>query len=392
MASTADLERQLRAALAAELPAAVPLRHELHARPELSWQEEPTAARVAAALGAPDAPAVAGAGRAIRIGPATGSAVVVRAELDALPIHERTGAPFAAGNGRMHACGHDVHLAALAALGRAARRVELPVALLAVLQPSEETTPSGAKALIDSGIFERHRVAAFVAGHVHPAVPAGAVTAGGGPVNAANDHFEIVVTGRGGHGGHPHLTDDPVPVLAQIVTALQQLVGRRIDPMHPAVVTVGMLQAGSAPNVVPDTARALGILRSLAPGDRETLRSRLVQVAEHTAAALGCTAEVTIRAGEPVLVNDERLAAAAEAWLARAGVPVPEPPRSCGADDFAFYGRVAPSLMLFVGADAGTGAGLHTATFLPSDDSVGVLAEALLAGYLGAVDASPGVA
>src|SRR3954452_16764625 len=143
MASTAELWTRLRKALGAELPDAVSLRHELHAAPDLSGYEEPTAARVATALGAPDAPAVAGTARLIRIGPATGASVAIRAELDALPVAERTGAPFAARNGHMHACGRAVHLAALVALGRAARRTELPVALLAILQPRKETNPSG---------------------------------------------------------------------------------------------------------------------------------------------------------------------------------------------------------------------------------------------------------
>jgi len=386
MASHAELWSRLRAALAEEVPAAVALRHLLHAHPDLSGREEPTAARVAAALGAPEAPPVAGTGRLIRIGPPAGPAVAVRAELDALPILERTDAPFAARTGSMHACGHDVHLAALVALGRAARRVPLPAALLAVLQPREETNPSGARDLVDSGAFAPHHVISFVAAHVQPVVPAGAVTTGAGAVNAANDEFEIVVTGRGGHGAYPHLTDDPVPALAEIVTALQHLVSRRVDPLHAAVLTVGVLSAGQAFNIVPDTARAVGMLRSMSEADRESLRDGVRLVAERVAAAHGCTAQVTITPGEPVLVNDGRLAAATEAWLTRAGVPVAEPPRSCGSDDFSFFRQVAPTLMMFVGPAGDRSAGLHSARFLPPDGAVGAVAGAMLAGYLGGLD------
>jgi amidohydrolase len=386
MASTAELRDKLRAALAGELPAAVALRRELHARPDLSGYEQPTATRVAAALGAPDARPAAGTGRLIRIGPSTGPAIAIRAELDGLPVVERTGVPFAARNGAMHACGHDVHLAALTALARAARQVELPVALLAILQPREETNPSGARDLVDSGVLLPHRVGAFIGVHVQPVVEAGAVSTGAGVVNAAADEFEVVVTGRGGHGAYPHLTDDPVPAIAEIVTSLQQLVSRKIDPRHAAVVTIGMLRAGEAPNVIPDTARAAGTLRSTDPADRESLRVGVRQVSERVAAAFNCTARVEIRAGEPILVNDGPLATATDVWLAAAGVPVVEPPRSCGSDDFSFFRTAAPTLMMFLGTHETAGTLLHSADFLPPDGTVGAVAEAMLAGYLGGLD------
>jgi amidohydrolase len=286
----------------------------------------------------------------------------------------------------MHACGHDVHLAGLVALGRAAQRVDLPVALLAVLQPREEINPSGARELVDSGALLPHQVCTFVGVHVQPVVPGGVVTTGAGVVNAASDEFEIVVTGHGGHGAYPHLTVDPVPAVAQIVTGLQQLVSRKVDPRHAAVVTIGVLEAGAAPNVIPDTARAVGTLRSMDEADRETLRAGVRQIAEQTAAAFGCTARATIRDGEPVLVNDARLAAATDDWLERAGVPLAPPPRSCGSDDFSHYQRVAPSLMMFLGTYATPGALLHSAEFLPPDETVEAVATAMLAGYLGSLD------
>ncbi len=378
-----SLRAALRGALARELPDAIELRHELHAHPELSGSEGRTAAAVAAALGVPDAPAVAGTGRLVRIGPAAGPCIAIRAELDALPIAEQTAAPWASRTGAMHACGHDVHLAALVALGRAARRVELPAALLAVLQPREEGPPSGARDIAAADAFAAQRARAIIGVHLQHQLAPGTAGAPAGAVNASADEFEIVVEGLGGHAGYPHMTLDPVPVLSQIVLALQQIISRRTDPTHAAVVTVGVLQAGQAPNVIPATARALGTLRALEAADRPALRTALRQIAEHTSQAHGCHATVSFEEGEPALVNDEALTAGTWPWLREAGFEIDTSFRSCGADDFAFYAQSAPILMIFVGTDDSIS--LHHPRFLPPDGAVGQVAEAMLAGYLGAL-------
>ncbi len=226
------------------MPAAVRLRHELHARPELSGREHGTADRVVAAItagfdgdrsdngeAAIAVSAVADTGRLVRIGPAGGPAVAVRAELDALPLDERTGARWSSQvPGAMHACGHDVHLAAAAALARAAaavhRAVGLPAALLLVLQPREELSPSGARDVVDSGLLEQQRVRSMIGVHVQPQVPPGQVAVDPGVVNAGMDEFTITVTGRGGHSAYPHLTRDPVPALCQSVLAARDAVER----------------------------------------------------------------------------------------------------------------------------------------------------------------------
>jgi amidohydrolase len=379
----ADVQR-LRAALAAGLAAqlglAVELRHELHAAADLSGAEEPTAARVAAALGDPGAPRAGGTGRLVRIGPAEGACIAIRAELDALPITEQTGAPWASRTEAMHACGHDVHLAALTALGRAARAVELPVALLAVLQPREETVPSGARDIVTSGELAAHHPRAVVGVHLQHQLPAGTVGAASGTVNAASDEFEIVVTGTGGHAGYPHLAVNPVPALCQAVLALQQVTSRYADPMHAVVVSVGAIEAGRAANVIPETAVARGSLRSLDQADRPRLHQALREIVEHTCRGYGCAGRVIIEDGEPALVNDPALTAASWPWVRQAGFTVETAFRSCGADDFSFYARCAPTLMLFVGTrDAIT---LHHPRFLPPDEAVGEVASAMLAGYL----------
>jgi len=381
------LAAELRAALDIELTGALALRHDLHASPELSGSEHQTAATVAAALGEPDAPSVAGTGRLIRIGPASGPCIAVRAELDALPVVEQTGVSWASANRTMHACGHDVHLAALAALGRAARSVAatagLPAAMLAVLQPREEAYPSGARDIAVAEAFTAQRPAAVIGAHLQHQVPAGTVSAAPGTVNASVDDFEIRVDGVAGHAGYPHLAVDPVPALCQTVVALQQAASRRTDPTHAVVVSVGMLQAGQATNVIPGSASARGTLRALDPADRPRLRDWLREIAEHTARSYGCQATVTIEESEPALVNSETLAVATWPALREAGFGIDTSFRSCGADDFSFYSPVAPILMLFVGS--GGAFTLHHPKFLPPDDAVGQVASVMLAGYLAAL-------
>jgi amidohydrolase len=367
--------------LVEELPAAIELRHRIHAEPRLSHDEWDTARLVADALDASDTPEIAGAGRIVRIGPGSGPSIALRGELDALPVREETNVAWSAVNGAMHACGHDVHLAALVAVARAARSLPLPGALLAVLQPSEETFPSGARTMLDVGAFDDHDVRAFLGIHLQPRLAEGVVAATAGPVNASSDEFEIVVEGRGGHAGYPHLTSDPVVALAQVVVALQHIVSRNVDPTRAAVITVGTLSAGSAANVVPGSAEARGSLRALHPDDRAFLHRRLTEVSEHVAAAHGCTAQVRLTSGEPALVNDRRLAEGSEQWLAKCGFVLGEAFRSCGADDFAYYGEAAPALMVFVGAGDATDSspGLHHPRFLPSDLAVAHVAQSMVA-------------
>jgi amidohydrolase len=382
----------MRQALAEEIPAAVELRHRLHAQPELSGDEWRTADRVADAIGAGKVTVVAETGRLIRIGREDGPCIAVRAELDALPVTEHTGADDAATNGLMHACGHDVHLAAAAALARAASRVDLPVPLLVILQPREEKPPSGAREIVATKVLAEHDVRAVVATHVQPVLAPRTVAATDGAVNASTDEFEILITGRGGHGGYPHLTHDPVLALAQVIVALQQVVSRRIDPLHAAVLSVGAVRAGSAANVIPDEAHAHGTLRLLDASDRPRVHAEIAEIVDRVAAGYGCRGDVRIQDGEPALVNDPLLTAAVHPWLGELGFEVAPSLRSCGADDFSHYGDVARILMMFVGVEQHPGiaepAMLHHPTFRPTDDAVCDVALTLLAGYLAALDGS----
>jgi amidohydrolase len=372
-----DLLQALLTSLEAEMPQAVSLRERLHANPEPSNAEHGTSRLVAEALDAGDVEPVAGTGLLARAGPAGGRAVAVRAELDALPIEERTGAPFAAENGFMHACGHDVHMAALTALFRAVRRSE-DLRLLALYQPSEETYPSGAEVIVGESSLAGE-VRAVVAAHVHPDVPWGSVSVEPGPVNASCDYLRITVEGSGGHGAYPHRARDPILALSHVVVALQSLVSRRLDPMRPGVFSVGWTRAGSAENVIPDVAEAGGTLRALEPEDRQPLREAALEIVEATARAHGCAAGVEITEGEPATVNDPGLAASARALLPEAGFEPAPPMRSCGSDDFGFYGRLAPTLMVFVGLDGAPNTGrfpLHHPRFLPPPEAVEAVARA----------------
>ena len=423
---TVSAHPDLAAALEDELAAAVELRRALHRDPRLGGEEEDTLAQVARALdGTGEVTGVAGTGGLLRVGPpADGGdgvpAVAVRAELDALPITERTGLEFSSRRpGVAHVCGHDVHTAALVALTRAVARVGpevLPAPLLAVFQPREEAAPSGAADIADAPVFRDHHAGAVLAVHVQPELPRGVVSSRPGPVNASSDEIEIVVRGRAGHGGYPHRTLDPVPALAAIVVDLQHVVARRVNPLTAGVVTIGQLTAGSAPNVVPETATARGTVRAL-DADRDAIHAVLRDVVEHVAAAHGCTGEITVVPNEDAVVNDEALAlAVADALRGGAaddppvpgaagdggdggGAGAPAAPeagpvldttfRSCGADDFAHYGAVLPCLMLFVGAaDPGTapgsGPGLHHPSFSPDDAMVGEVARALLTAVVAA--------
>ncbi|MFI6989454.1 M20 family metallopeptidase [Nonomuraea wenchangensis] len=378
------LAARLLPALEKELPAAGELRRRLHAGPDLSGEEGPTRDLVLAELPGDEAHLLAGTGALVRVG-GPGPAIGVRAELDALAVTERTGVAWASRTpGRMHACGHDVHLAALVALARAVAATGDAVPLVAVLQPREETYPSGARDIAGSPLLAAQELTAVIGAHVQPTLPAGTVAATPGTVNAAADEFTVVVRGRGGHAAYPHLTSDPVLALAHVIVGLQRVVSRDIDPTSSAVLGVSTLAAGSAPNVVPDSASASGTLRSLSDPVRERVHARLREVAELVARAHGCEATVSITHGEPILHNDPALAALAGANLTALGLEPARPMWSFGADDFSYLSAVLPGLMMFVGVDDGGGARLHGSDFLPGDDAVRDVALAMLAGYLAA--------
>jgi amidohydrolase len=399
------LERLL-AGIERELPRAVALRRRLHAEPELAHAEHRTAASIEAEL--PVAcELVAGTGRLALVDGARdddgrgdpqgddaagvvayGGAVAVRAELDGLPVRERTGAAFAATGEAMHGCGHDIHMAALVALTRAAYELRdaLPAALLAVFQPSEEAYPSGARQLAEEALVA-NPPAAVVAAHVHPELTWGTVALDPGIVNASCDAVEITLEGQPSHGAYPHLGRDPILAIAHVVVALHAGLGRRIDPLGPASLTVGVLEGGNAENVIPAQAHARAALRAYRQEDRLALRALVEEVAHGVAAAHGCRATVELVPGEPALENDPEIVKQARAMLGRAGLTRAPEWRSCGSDDFAFFGSLAPLAMAFVGLDGAEGfltRPLHHPELLVPDAAVAAVARTQAVLYLAA--------
>ncbi|MFJ5958986.1 M20 family metallopeptidase [Paenarthrobacter sp. NPDC092416] len=379
-----ELLEVLRKRIDQEMPHAIDLRHRLHTLPDLSGAEGPTLDLVLKCLpGFEHARPVANTGALLRIG-GPGEAIAVRAELDALPAQEESGLEWASQRpGVMHACGHDVHLAAAVALARAVDATDGAPPILLVLQPREETYPSGAKDICASGMFAEEGVRATVAAHVQPTLAGGTVACTSGSVNASSDEFVINIHGKGGHAAYPHITADPVVALAHVVISLQNIVSRNVDPMDPVVLTIATLQAGTAANVIPGTAAARGTVRTMSVPVREEVLRRLEETVLLVASAHGCSGEVTVTEGEPVLENNEDIAKATTPLLQSLALEVDGSLRSAGSDDFSYYSEKVPSLMMFVGT-SGVAERLHSSTFVPGDGHVQDVAYALLAGYVGA--------
>jgi amidohydrolase len=334
----------------------VTLRRDLHQHPELSFKEFRTSDVLASALGQLS-PArldrAAGTGLVARIAGRNAHApvVAIRGDIDALPITEATGLAFASENaGVMHACGHDVH--ATWTVGAAALLTMEPAEgdVLIVLQPAEEIG-EGAVAVLESGLLDDAK--AIFGAHVDRRFTVGQVVAQAGPLAASADVFEIVLTGKGAHGARPHEAADPVVCLAAIVTALQTIVSRRVNPATPAVVTVAMVSAGTAPNVIPDRAELRGTLRATDHETRALLQRELRDISVHVAAAHHVDAVVTFSAGVPPVINDPRAAGwavdAATALLGADSV-LPLGITNMAGEDFAWYQRKIPGCFLRVGA------------------------------------------
>jgi len=374
------------------LPAAVELRHRIHAAPRLGGDEWATSKAITEALGIDGTPVAEGL--FVRIGTPVRTevavpAVAIRAELDGLPIEEGKIGPWRSTvPGVAHLCGHDVHIAALVAVTNAVARMDCPLPLIALFQPREEVIPSGAVDFIADPSLRAQGIEAMIGVHVQPVLPLGSVSAVAGVINASADNFEITVHGTPAHGAYPHLSRDPIIVTAAIVQGLQQLVSRRTDPMNPAVVTIGKIAGGNSHNQIPGTVTLLGTIRSFSETDRHQLHLLLRQVATGLAEAHGCSATVAITLGEPVLKNDPELASRVTHTLEADGFTQSEPFRSCGADDFAYYGQTFPSLMIFAGVGDGNpqSPGLHHPEFVPDDDSVSLIARIMMLSYLAAAE------
>jgi len=334
----------------------IALRRELHRRPELAFKEERTGSallRELSALSPRRIDRVAGTGVVARIAGRRASApvVAIRGDIDALPIQEATGLPFASENaGVMHACGHDVH--ATWTVGAAALLTAEPAEgdVIIVLQPAEETG-EGALAVLESGALDGVR--AIFGGHVDRRFTVGQVVAQPGALAASADNFDIELVGRGAHGARPHEAADPIVGMAALITSLQTIVSRSVNPALPAVVTVGMVSAGRAPNVIPDRATVRGTLRATDDDTRALLQKEVRNIAEHVALAHKLEARVTIGLGVPPVINSEEAATwARDAAIATLGpdAVVPLGAVNMAAEDFAWYLQKIPGCFLRFGA------------------------------------------
>ena len=348
----------------------VAIRRDLHQYPELSWQEHRTAEVISSALrelGIRHRHLVETGVVGDLPGPEGLPAVALRADIDALPIQEETGLPFASANdGVMHACGHDGHTSML--LGAAellARDGKLPAPVRLIFQPAEEKG-AGAKALMEAGVLE-DVVVAF-AGHLDRHFSTGTLVVTDGAVSASTDHFKIRVTGRGGHAARPHETIDAVVVGSLIVTAIQTIVSREIDPSHPTIVTVGRFEAGKVANVIAGQAEREGTIRAQDAAIREHLKRSIRRMAESIGQLHQAGLEVEITNGTPPVINTP--GATALARLAAAEIVGKENVRALGranmgGEDFAYFLEKIPGCYIRFGArpPGGSGFAAHSSQF-----------------------------
>jgi len=390
--------------IADDLDNLVALRRHLHAHPELSDREHNTArliARELADLGLETRTGLAGGTGVIASIPATrpdAPTVALRADIDALPIHEATGLPWASTlPGVMHACGHDGHTAILIGAARAlANADERPNNVLLIFQPAEEHG-GGAERMCQQGVLGGadagglgRPVDRIFGLHGWPLVELGRVATRPGPLLASTDDFDITIAGVGGHAAMPHLACDPIVAASAAVLNLQAIASRSVAPADAAVVTVGSFQAGTADNIIPASARLLGTVRALREDTRGLLERRLREVVASTAAAHGCRADVVFKPGYPVTANDPDLA---RHVLDVAGQTLgPDhaqlaPEASMGGEDFSYYGQHVPACFFLLGlmphnADQAGQPLLHQPTFDFNDDAIatGVAMMCALAG------------
>jgi amidohydrolase len=363
---------------------AAELRHAIHRRPELGYEERETSALVQQELtdlGISFEAGLAGGTGVLAHLPGADSApsVALRADMDALPITERTGKPYASETtGVMHACGHDGHTAMLLGAARVLKELDLPRPVTLLFQPAEEGG-GGGKRMVDegalAGLVIGPKIEEIFGLHGWPDAPLGAVGTIPGPMLASTDQFVIRVIGRQAHGAMPHQGRDPILAASHIVTALQAISARNVDPLDACVVTVGAIHGGSAPNVIPEAVELVGTIRALTDDTRQMARQRVKETAERVALALDCGADVDLIEGYPVTVNDADLVNRVHSIAARAMgddnvVPMQRP--VMGAEDFSFYGAEARACFFTLGLcpEGETYPLLHTPEFDFNDDAI----------------------
>jgi amidohydrolase len=354
----------LRKQIDASLPEIIDIRHDLHRHPELGYNEVRTSGRVQELLsnwGIEHAGGLAKGTGVVGYLPATGNpgnakTIGLRADMDALPITEDTGLDYTSDHeGVMHACGHDGHTSILLAAAKILSHEERPNNVLFVFQPAEEGG-AGAKAMCDDGVLHGRvlgpKVDRMFGLHGFPTGELGKVYTRNGPLMASASEFRMTITGKGSHAAMPHLGIDPIVVAAHIITALQTIASRSVDPLDAVVVTVGQVLAGVAHNVIPDTALLRGTMRALTDQTNTRTRDQIVHISRTVAEAFGATAELEWMQAYPVTFNDpentEHFRSVARNTLGDEATQEERNP-TMGAEDFSFYGHHVPATFFFLG-------------------------------------------
>jgi amidohydrolase len=336
-------------------------RRDLHVHPELGFEEHRTAELVARRLEALGFEVHTGIGKTgvvgVLRGTRPGKTIMLRADMDALPIDEENEVPYRSqSGGTMHACGHDGHVAILLGAARVvmSRRDEVAGTVCFLFQPAEEGK-GGARAMVEDGVLERFGIERAYGLHLASAHPAGQVGFREGPFYASSDSIEITIEGKGGHGASPHLSIDPVYVASQFVVAVQQVVSRQIDPIEPAVVTVGAIHGGTTHNVIPSRVRLLGTVRAFDAGVRDKMAERIERVLRGVCESSGASYTFEYVWRYPVTSNDAEQTRYARALAERVAGPahVADVPRLMGAEDFSFFAERVPACFFTLGSNGG---------------------------------------
>lgn len=333
------------------------LRRDLHAHPELSYEEHRTADLVAAQLTGWDIPVLRGMGGTGVVGVikkgTSARAIGLRADMDALPVQETNAFAHASQYaGKMHACGHDGHTAMLmGAAHHLARHVDFDGTVYVIFQPAEEKG-AGAQRMIDDGLFEKCPMQAVYGMHNWPGLPLGTFAVREGPMMASSNEFEVVVSGKGAHAAQPHKGIDPILVAVQIVQSWQTIVSRNVSPVESAVLSVTQIHAGSANNIIPDDATLIGTVRTFQPDVLDLVEANMQRIAEGTAQAFGATVRFRFHRNYPALINHPAETAICAKVMQRVvgadQVQVGIEP-TMGAEDFAFMLRAKPGCYVFIG-------------------------------------------
>lgn len=373
-----DIGPEIDAIIGDIAPRLIEIRRDLHAHPEVGFETIRTAAIVADELRAMGLEPQTGIGRTgvmVDIqGGRPGPCILLRADMDALPIHEQTGLPFASTiAGKMHACGHDIHTSALLGTAKALKDIAPRLAGTArlIFQPAEEIQDSGAVAMIQDGAAKG--ISAAITFHNRPELEAGRIMLNRGASTASCDEFTVTVRGKSGHAARPHGAVDPIVAAAFMVTQLQTVISREMDPSLSAVLTIGHFQGGATHNIIPDTCIFEGTCRCRSPQSRDKVEAAFRRICEGVAMAQGVTVEIDYQRGAPALLNDDRLVERAnEALRAQfAEPPIIVEGSSFGGEDFSYFTELAPGLQLQIGsAQAGRADRLHNSDYQPDESCI----------------------